>query len=194
MGAPDAADAAAGVVEAALLAAPRALYLCDPVLGDDGRLYLPEAVGEVLRNRLLPRAALAAPNLFELSWLTGRPVATLSDARTAAEALRALGPGAVFVTSAAPSPGRLGVLAGWEGGAALAHGPEAPRRLNGAGDFLAARLLAESLLGADPAEAAARAVGAAARLAAQAEAEDRDDLPVASPGWRDAPAASVETL
>ncbi|MEM1314222.1 MAG: pyridoxal kinase [Pseudomonadota bacterium] len=194
LGAAEAAEAAAEVVETALEAAPQALYLCDPVLGDDGRLYLPEAVGETLRRRLLPRAALATPNMFELGWLTERPVETLAEAREAAQALRALGPRTVFATSASPRPGRIGVLAVWEGGAAIAHGPEAPRRVNGAGDFLAARLLAETLAGRDPAEAAARAVGAASALAAQAEAEDRDDLPVAAFDWSAARPATVEPL
>ncbi|MEO0681577.1 MAG: PfkB family carbohydrate kinase [Pseudomonadota bacterium] len=194
LGSVQAAQAAADLADRAAALAPGATILTDPVLGDDGRLYLPAEVGEVYRARLIPRAALATPNLFELGWLTGRPVDDLPRIVAAAEALRAEGPAAVFVTSVAPSPGRIGALAVWEGGAALAHGPETPRRINGAGDFLAARLLAETLAGASPPEAAARAVGAAAALAAQARAQDRDDLPVASARWLDAPAAQLSPL
>jgi len=196
LGSVGAAEAAADLAEAALSASPSATFLCDPVLGDDGRLYLPEAVGEVYRARLLPRARLATPNVFELGWLTGRPVATLDEIAAAARALRALGPETVFVTSVEPAADRIGVLAAGEAGAALVSAPKTPRRINGAGDFLAAVLLAETLRGSSPAAAAARAVGASGVLAAQAEILDRDDLPVIlrAQEWLRATPADAVTL
>ncbi|WP_234892563.1 bifunctional hydroxymethylpyrimidine kinase/phosphomethylpyrimidine kinase [Sinorhizobium meliloti] len=56
---------------------PALTYLCNPVMGDTGSgLYVPEAIADVMRDRLLPMADIATPNLFELSWLTERKVAT----------------------------------------------------------------------------------------------------------------------
>ncbi len=73
----------------------------DPVLGDlpDG-LYLAEPVAAAVRDRLVALADVLTPNLFELGWLTGRPVRTLPEAEQAANALRATsGAKQIFVTS-----------------------------------------------------------------------------------------------
>ena len=37
-------------------------YFCDPVLGDDGRLYAPEEMVKVYRDTILPRAWCISPN------------------------------------------------------------------------------------------------------------------------------------
>lgn len=182
LGTEAAARAVADLAGAHRAARPDALQLCDPVLGDDGPgLYLPAEVGTVYRERLLPLADVATPNAFELGWLTGLPVTGEAAIRRAAEALRARlrpgGPRAVVVTSV-EAEGGIGAMAVDESGASLALGAKAPRRLNGAGDFVAAVILAETLAGRSPAEAAARAVAAASILAVAAEAAGRDDLPV----------------
>ncbi len=51
---------------------PALTYLCDPVMGDTGSgLYVPEAIADVMRDRLLPVADIAPPNSFETE-LVGR--------------------------------------------------------------------------------------------------------------------------
>lgn len=44
-------------------------YLCDPVLGDNGRLYVPPEMVEAYRDILIPRAHLIIPNAYELQLL-----------------------------------------------------------------------------------------------------------------------------
>jgi pyridoxine kinase len=44
-------------------------YLCDPVLGDHGRLYVPVEMVEAYRDILIPNARLITPNAFELRQL-----------------------------------------------------------------------------------------------------------------------------
>lgn len=156
------------------------VFLCDPVLGDAGPgLYLPAEVGEVYRARLLPLADVATPNLFELGWLTGAPTGTPGEVRAAAEALRGrLRPGGAVVVTSVEAEGGIGALAVGPEGASLATGAKAARHLHGAGDFVAAVILAELLAGRGPGAAAARAVAAASALAAEAAARGRDDLPV----------------
>jgi len=61
-----------------------AAYVCDPVCGDNGRLYVAEACVEMYRSALLPLAAVATPNGFEASTLSGIPITNLSEARRAA--------------------------------------------------------------------------------------------------------------
>lgn len=188
-GAAEAAEAVAGLVEAAKAARPGALYLCDPVLGDDGPgLYLPAEVGEIYRARMLPVADVAMPNRFELGWLTGRPTGSVEE-------IRAAGPRAVIVTSV-PVEGGLGLLSETAEGAWLSATPRVPRALNGAGDFVAAVTMAALLKGRAVPQAAARAAGAAWAAAQAAERLGRDDLPVvaAQDDWRAAPPAEIVRL
>ncbi len=91
-------DAAVGGLVLEALAAvraarPDALYLCDPVIGDDASgVFVSAGIPEVMRERLLPAADILTPNRFELARLSGRPVENLTDAQAAAAALRARGP------------------------------------------------------------------------------------------------------
>lgn len=45
------------------------VYVCDPVLGDDGVLYVPPSLIPIYRARILPLAQVLTPNAFELSLL-----------------------------------------------------------------------------------------------------------------------------
>ncbi|MGF1658514.1 MAG: pyridoxal kinase [Rubrimonas sp.] len=176
LGSAEAASVAFDLAEAC--AAP-ALRFLDPVLGDDGPgLYLPEAVGEAYLARGLKIAQVAAPNRFELGWLTGRDVATLEGCVAAAQALRAMGPATVFVTSAPASPGATGVLAVDGAGAWLAETPLVPHRAAGAGDMCSALLLAHLLDGAASAEAAARAAASVGAVVAEAARAGAAFLPI----------------
>jgi pyridoxine kinase len=136
--------AAAEAIRRIRRANPRAIVLVDPILGDEGRLYIAEDTAEAIRRELLPLATIATPNLFELQWLTGGPSASLADATSAA---RRLGPATVVVTSAAETQDTVSTL--------LVTGLDAierasPRRIgipNGAGDLFAGLLLGHLLNG-----------------------------------------------
>ena len=57
---------------------PRAIWCCDPVLGDiDTGIYVKPGIDAFFRERALPAADLITPNHFELEHLTGRKIATL---------------------------------------------------------------------------------------------------------------------
>ncbi|NNU80839.1 pyridoxal kinase [Halovulum dunhuangense] len=180
LGTPEAALAVADLVAAVKRARPDAVYLCDPVLGDAGRLYLPEAMIGIYRDRLLPLADIATPNLDELGWLIGAPAPVdVEGAALFAQRLRGLGPDVVHATSVpGPTPHQIGILACDAGGSHACLAPRAPLHLHGAGDFTAALLLACALGGDTPREAADRVAPAVARLAARALDEGRSDLPV----------------
>ena len=96
---------ARSAVERVRRANPGALYLCDPVFGDEPEgLYLSEATASAIRDELLPLASLATPNRFELAWLAGLPVGDPLEARQAAWAL---GVPSVLATSIPASDNRL---------------------------------------------------------------------------------------
>ncbi len=66
---PAQANALARFVGAVKTARPDALYLCDPVIGDAGKLYVDDANAAAIRDRLMPLADIATPNWFEAAWL-----------------------------------------------------------------------------------------------------------------------------
>lgn len=79
---------------------PSATFVCDPVLGDDGRFYVPEELVEPYRSIVIPKADVVTPNQFEAEQLTGIAVETIAGAEEACRKLHAMGPSVVFITSA----------------------------------------------------------------------------------------------
>ena len=73
-------------------------YVLDPVLAaSDGHALLSDEAVEVMRRELVPLAELVTPNVAEAERLAGREVRSLADASAAAQAILALGCGAVLV-------------------------------------------------------------------------------------------------
>ena len=66
----------------------RAVWCCDPVLGDvDTGIYVKPGIDTFFRERAIPLADLVTPNHFELEHLTGAKVSTMADALAAARSL-----------------------------------------------------------------------------------------------------------
>jgi pyridoxine kinase len=118
---------------------PDVIYLCDPIIGDKGGLYVPEATAIAIRDRLMPLADIATPNRYELAWLTGVP---LEDNKAIMEAALDAGPATMLVTSAVP------MMAGSTGNilltptlAMMAEHRHVDGPTNGLGDLTAALFL-----------------------------------------------------
>ena len=127
---------------------PRALFGCDPVIGDtDTGSYVRDGVAEFFRDAALALADILTPNRFELEYLTGRGVGSLAEAADAAAMLRDRGPGVVLVTSLDVTPDRLTMLASGPDGAWVVETPRLPVMLNGCGDVTAALFLGHLLNG-----------------------------------------------
>ncbi len=132
---------------------PSLLVCVDPILGDAGRLYVGQETAEAIRDRLVPLADVATPNLFELAWLTGTPAETATDiVRSACN----FGPAMVVVTSAAHTAAGVGTLLVVRGSISEHQTRTRSAIPNGAGDVLAGLFLGRLLRG-EPAEAALRA-------------------------------------
>jgi pyridoxine kinase len=87
LGSPDNAAVIADFVERALLRNPKLACLCDPVIGDDGRVYVADGILDVVRHRLLRAAHLITPNQFELELLSGVKIADADGLLAAAAAI-----------------------------------------------------------------------------------------------------------
>ncbi|CAI5936922.1 unnamed protein product, partial [Closterium sp. NIES-64] len=59
------------VVEKLRSVNPNLIYVCDPVMGDDGRLYIRPELVPIYRHQVVPVATLITPNQFEAEQLTG---------------------------------------------------------------------------------------------------------------------------
>jgi pyridoxine kinase len=120
----------------------KALYACDPVIGDVGRgVFVRPGIPEFMRDRAIPMADLVTPNQFELEFLTGLPVATLADAKAAVAALRRAGPSVVLLTSmvTAETPDdAIDMLAADGSGFWRVRTPKLGLSVNGAGDAIMA--------------------------------------------------------
>lgn len=78
---------------------PNLVYVCDPVLGDHGKYYVPETLLPIYRDELLPFADVITPNQFEAELLSGITITTESDAMRAISLLHEKGPTTVVLTS-----------------------------------------------------------------------------------------------
>ncbi|HEY5047436.1 MAG TPA: pyridoxal kinase [Rhizomicrobium sp.] len=125
---------------------PAALYVLDPVFGDDGRAYAKPGVAEAMARTLLPLADIVTPNAFELSSLAGVAVRDVTDALVAAKRLaRPL----VVATSVPAAADRIGALAAGAKDAWFASTPRLDNVPRGAGDLFAALFLSARLEGHD---------------------------------------------
>jgi pyridoxine kinase len=194
MGSADIGQAILGTVARVREANPKALYCCDPVIGDVGRgVFVRPGIPEFMRDHALPAADLVTPNQFELEYLSGREVRTGADAKAALAALHAAGPRVVLVTSlqTEDTPGDAVDLAAGEGGDVFRlRTPKLGVSVNGAGDATAALFLVHYLASGSARIALERAAASVYGLLKRTEeAGSREILTVAaqdefvSPTW-----------
>ena len=73
--------------------------VCDPVMGDHGRLYVKEDILPVYRDEIVPISSVMTPNQFEAEQLLGRKLRTEREAITACQELHGRGPHTVVSRS-----------------------------------------------------------------------------------------------
>lgn len=170
-------EAAIGLIAGLRAGGPAPLVLCDPVLGDAGRFYVPNEVRDSV-SRLAADADILTPNRFELAFLAGRDFTRMTGNAGLVAAARSLRRPEVVVTSAFAGPGETGNLLVTPHGAELVAHPVVAHAPHGTGDLLAALYLGHRLGGAAPRDALERATGATFRLVERAAGAD--ELPLAA--------------
>ncbi len=127
-------------------ASPGALFVCDPVMGDDPKgLFVQADIPAVMRDVLVPAADIATPNRFELETLTGSPCDSRESVLAAARQVLESGPRVVVVTGLEFTAGMIETLAITADGAWSVLGPRVSRPAFGAGDTFCAVFLARYL-------------------------------------------------
>jgi pyridoxine kinase len=142
MGSADIGNAVLSAVARVRALNPRALYCCDPVIGDVGRgVFVRPGIPEFMREQAVPAADIVTPNQFELDYLSGLATQTLADVKQAVSVVQAMGPRAVLVTSVetqeTPSDA-IDLVAGEGGRFWRVRTPRLSLSVNGAGDAIAA--------------------------------------------------------
>ncbi|MEV4774865.1 pyridoxal kinase PdxY [Microbacterium sp. LWH12-1.2] len=121
---------------------PKAVYACDPVMGNaKSGCFVAPAIPVLLRERVVPVADIITPNQFELGFLTGTEPDTLESTLASVDVARAMGPRTVLVTSVERpdrEEGTIEMLAVDDEGAWIVQTPHLPMKANGSGDVTAA--------------------------------------------------------
>ena len=176
------ASAGAVVVAAETIAKVRAAnpgvqVLVDPIIGDAGRLYVPEATAAAIRDRLVPLADIATPNRFELEWLADCAKSGIGIGDAAAR----LGPATVVVTSARETASEIATLLVTPDGATERTSARIAAIPNGTGDLLDGLLLGQLLRGQPALDALDASLATLARVLAASAGRDVLDLGALTP-------------
>ena len=141
-GGADIADAIVETVRRIKAANPKALYACDPVMGNaKSGCFVSDEIPPLLRDRVVPVADIITPNQFELGYLTDSEVGTLDQTLAAVKKAQEIGPKTVLVTSVKrpeTADDQIEMLAVDGDRAFLVSTPLLPFKRNGSGDVTAA--------------------------------------------------------
>ncbi|MDX2275162.1 MAG: pyridoxal kinase [Hyphomonadaceae bacterium] len=158
-------------VERIKLANPRAVLVVDPVMGDEGKLFVSDAIADAVINGLVPRADWLAPNAFELELMTGKKIDGVEAAQDASRRF-----GKPMITSSIRTATGMGVLYSSPTQDWFCETPRLPRAPKGTGDLLTALFVARRVLGQAPAVALEAATGAVYDVIVRSLAAESEDL------------------
>ncbi|KAK9299317.1 hypothetical protein QLX08_007664 [Tetragonisca angustula] len=126
---------------------PSLIYVCDPVMGDNGKIYVPEALKEIYRKEIVPLADIVVPNQFELELLSNTKINTMSELQNALKELHKIGPQTVAVSSTEINDKLTAIVSTSKDNKLIKIDiPKIPANFTGSGDLFAALFLAHTYL------------------------------------------------
>ncbi|XP_031841260.1 pyridoxal kinase [Nomia melanderi] len=136
-----------GVIQALKQKNPNLIYVCDPVMGDNGKMYVPEALKEIYKTEIVPLADIIVPNQYELELLTDVNISTINELKYAIKKLHQAGPKIISVSSTEIN-GKLTAISSTAKDNSLIKIdiPKIPTNFTGSGDLFAALFLAHTYL------------------------------------------------
>ena len=173
MAAPGHIELAADIIKALRAGNPDLTVLVDPVMGDHGKLYVPEPIARGIIETLLPLADYDTPNLWELGFMTGLPTETCAQIIKAAGKLTAR----TLVTSV-PAGDKIGAMLCTPGGSYQVSHAKFTKTPHGGGDSLAGTFLARLLTGHAPQDALALSTASIFEILRMAETAGDAELPL----------------
>ncbi|WP_293867305.1 pyridoxal kinase PdxY [uncultured Alsobacter sp.] len=185
MGSADIGTAILRSVQRVREANPKAVYCCDPVIGDVGRgVFVRPGIPEFMREQAIRVADIITPNQFELELLSGMACPSVDRITPALAAVHALGPRVILLTSMLTQEtpeDSIDMLASDGTGAWRVRTPRLEISVNGAGDAVAALFMVHWMRTGSAAEALGLASSSIYGLLRRtAEAGSREILTVAA--------------
>ena len=173
MGSVENAQFASEVIQSVKAGNPEATIVVDPVMGDQGKLYIPEDVAQTIMHELIPLADIITPNVWEFSHMVQKK---FTDIKSIQKALLDYG-GCALVTSV-KHHGLIGALSYHSSGLTYFGHEQFDRVPNGGGDALAGLLLAHTLNDIVDEEAARRAVSSVFEIMRHANENGDTEFPL----------------
>jgi len=138
---------------------PDIVYVCDPVMGDNGKFYVPESMLSVYREEILPIADVLLPNQFEAEQLSGMKIDNEEDGWKVCDWFHKQGNlSTVIITSGdiGSDPDRMLCLASIRKGTQRIRMeiPRIPASFTGSGDLFSASYLIWSYIKSEDAKLA----------------------------------------
>ncbi|KAJ8673649.1 hypothetical protein QAD02_004911 [Eretmocerus hayati] len=126
---------------------PKLVYVCDPVMGDNGKMYVPEELKDIYIKEIVPLADIITPNHFELELLLGERISTMSDLKSSIKEIHELGPKTIAVSSSDIDEKLTSIVSTSKDDKMIKiEVPKIPAAYTGSGDLFAALFLAHSYL------------------------------------------------
>lgn len=122
------------------------LYVCDPVMGDNGKLYVSPELVSIYRDEVVPKAWLIAPNAFEASTLTSIEIIDKASCHEAIQKLHSMGPTFVAITSVNLGDKMCVVMSEKGGSVWVIETKIVPGHFTGTGDLTTALITAHMML------------------------------------------------
>ncbi|MBL42767.1 MAG: pyridoxal kinase [Rhodospirillaceae bacterium] len=116
------------------------LYICDPVIGNEKGMFVEKDLAENIKTNLVPLADVVTPNQFELEFLSGKKINTLSDLISASSIISDMGAKAIVVTSSYIENQIVSIFCSNKNGSWILKLPLLSSNSNGAGDLFSALL------------------------------------------------------
>ncbi|XP_014479960.1 PREDICTED: pyridoxal kinase [Dinoponera quadriceps] len=122
---------------------PNLIYVCDPVMGDNGKMYVPESLKKIYKEEIIPLADVLTPNQFELELLTDKKITSMSELQNALKELHQIGPQTIAVSSTELNSKLTAVVSATKDDTLIKMDiPKIPATFTGSGDLFAALFLA----------------------------------------------------
>ncbi|XP_043229882.1 pyridoxal kinase-like [Amphibalanus amphitrite] len=99
IGAPSFLLKVADVVKELKQVNPDLVYVCDPVMGDNGKMYVPAELLPLYKEHIIPLADILTPNQYEAELLTGQKISCEEDALRVMDQLHEAGARTVVLSS-----------------------------------------------------------------------------------------------
>ncbi|XP_011634149.1 pyridoxal kinase [Pogonomyrmex barbatus] len=126
---------------------PNLTYVCDPVMGDDGKMYVPQALKEIYKKEIIPLADVVTPNQFEIELLTDEKITNMNELQNAIKKLHQAGPKIVAISSTELNDKLTTVVSTAKDATLMKIDiPRIPVTFTGSGDLFAALFLAHIYL------------------------------------------------